>query len=495
MTIPDQRPAPSVLEAAIPVASLILLVALSYYLFGDAGGGGPNQVALIVATMIAVLLAWRRGHTLHDLGGAAIASVESGLGAIFILFAVGALIGTWAMSGTLVAMVYYGLQILNPNYFYVTAAAICGVVSFGIGSSWTVAGTIGIGLMGISANMGLDPAITAGAIISGAYFGDTTSPLSDSANLAAGVGNANLYHHIREMLPTSLGALAISLGIFWLLGSPGSFDATDKMLAIGAAFHISLILFLPLVVVVVMALLKVPPFTTIFTGALLGGVLAVVVAPERVLAFADPAAGVPSWLGCIKGVWQALASGYVSTTGQPALDQVATRGGMSSMLSTVWLIISAFAFGGVAEKTGVLDRLISPIVRTARTSGRLIASLVVSVLAAGISTADQYLAIVLPGRMLKQAFAERGLAPIVLSRSVGASATPTSALIPWNSCGAYLATTLGVATLSYAPYAIFGFASPLLTIAAGYMGFRILRAAPVTGDVSDSQEAGAADKD
>jgi NhaC family Na+:H+ antiporter len=494
MTVSNERRPPSIIEAAIPVASLILLVGLSFYLFGDAGAGGPNQVALIVATMVAALLAWRRGHTLHELGEAAVTSVESGLGAVFILFAVGGLIGTWAMSGTLLAMVYYGLQILNPNYFYVTAAAICAVVSFGVGSSWTVAGTIGIGLMGISSNMGLDPAITAGAIISGAYFGDTTSPLSDSANLAAGVGGANLYDHIREVLPISASAVAISLGIFWLLGSPGSFDATDKMRAIGDSFHISLLLFLPLVVVVVMALLKVPPFTTIFTGALLGGLLAVIIAPERVLAFADPVHGVPTWLGLIKGVWQALASGYVSTTGQPAIDQLATRGGMSSMLTTIWLIIAAFAFGGVAEKTGVLERLISPIVAAARTTGRLVASVVVAVLGSGIATADQYLSIVLPGRMFKPSFAARGLGPTVLSRSVGASGTPTSALIPWNSCGAYLAATLGVATLSYAPYAIFGMASPLLTIAAGYLGFRVLRSRPASTDETGQLEGGAADK-
>ena len=351
MPSPDERRAPSLAEAAIPVASLIILVGLSFYLFGDAGAGGPNQVALIVATMVAVLLGWRRGYTLHELGEAAVASVESGLGAIFILFAVGALIGTWAMSGTLLAMVYYGLQILNPNYFYVTTAAICAVVSFGIGSSWTVAGTIGIGLMGISVNMGLDPAITAGAIISGAYFGDTTSPLSDSANLAAGVGGANLYDHIREVLPISAGALAISLGIFWLLGSPGEFRRHRQNARHRQRLPHLPLLFLPLVVVVVMALLKIPPFTTIFTGALLGGLLAVIVAPERVLAFADPAHGVPTWLGLIKGVWQALGSGYVSTTGQPALDQLATRGGMSSMLTTIWLVIAAFAFGGVAEKS------------------------------------------------------------------------------------------------------------------------------------------------
>ena len=198
MQEPETRPKLSLLEAIIPVASLILLVVLSYYLFGDAGANGPNQVGMVVATMVAVFIAWRRGYTLHELSDAAIASVSSGIGAIFILFAVGALIGTWAMSGTLVTMVYYGLQILNPSYFYVSAAAIAALLAVGIGSSWTVIGTVGIGLMGISDAMGLNSAITTGAVISGAYFGDTVSPLSDSVNLAAGVGNVDLNEHIRR---------------------------------------------------------------------------------------------------------------------------------------------------------------------------------------------------------------------------------------------------------------------------------------------------------
>lgn len=492
MTSSDERPPPSLLQAAIPVASLILLVALAFYLFGDAGANGPNQVALIAATMIAVFVGWWRGYTLQEMGDAAVASVGSGIGAIFILLAVGSLIGTWAMSGTLVAMVYYGLQILNPNYFYVTAAAICAVVSSGIGSSWTVAGTIGIGLMGISANMELNPAITAGAIISGAYFGDTTSPLSDSVNLASGVGNANLYRHIREVAPASFAALAIALVFFWFFGSSGSFDASEKMRAIDSSFHITPILFLPLGMVALMAVLKVPPFTTIFVGALAGGVLAGIYGTERVLALAGSDPDVPAWLGCIKGVWQALASGYVSNTGHPAVDQLASRGGMASMLSTIWLIIAAFAFGGVADKTGVLDRLIAPIVSAARSVGDLIACVVAAVLATSIATADQYLAIVLPGRMFKSSFAARGLDSLVLTRTVGSAATPTSALIPWNSCGAYLAATLGVTTLSYAPYAIFNIASPLLAITGGYLGVRILRAtaksSETVGEVPEPQQ-------
>ncbi len=464
-------------EAVTPVASLIVLVALSYFLFGDGGAGGPNQVALVIATMIAVFVAWRRGHGLDSMRDAAVASVSSGIGAIFILFAVGALIGTWAMSGTLVAMVYYGLQLLSPNYFFVTACAISAIVSASIGSSWTVVGTIGIGFMGIAANMGLNPAIAAGAVISGAYFGDKSSPLSDSANLAAAAAGVDLYAHIRETFITSAVALVLVLGIFLMLGRPGDFDASDKIVAIQQAYDISPVLFLPLVVVVVLAIFRCPPFTAIFIGAIAGGLLAVAVAPGRVIAFANTmgAEGLPAPLALLKGVWLALASGYKATTGTPSIDMLVSRGGMDSMLNTIWLVITALAFGGVVEKAGVLDRLISPLIAKIKSNGGLVASLVGSIFATNVVTADQYIAIVLPGRMFKNAFASRGLAPVVLSRTVGDSATPTSALIPWNSCGAYMAATLGVATLSYAPFAFFCYVSPLLTIAFAFAGIRMIR--------------------
>ena len=226
MIRPKQPEPLSLLEAAIPVVALIALVGLSYFLFGDGGAGGPNQVALVVATMIAVFIGWRRGHDVEALGKAASDSVATGIGAIFILFAVGALIGTWALSGTLVAMVYYGLQLLSPNYFYFTACAISAVVAFSIGSSWTVVGTIGVGFMGIAVSMELNPAIAAGAIISGAYFGDKSSPLSDSANLSAAAAGVPLYTHIRETLLTSIASLAISLTVFFFLrfrARPGHF--------------------------------------------------------------------------------------------------------------------------------------------------------------------------------------------------------------------------------------------------------------------------------
>lgn len=489
MTKPDEPQPLTLIEAIIPIAALIVLVAVSFYLFGDAGAKGPNQVALVVATLVAVFIGWRRGHTLDSLRDAAVASVGSGVGAIFILLAVGSLIGTWAMSGTLLAMVYYGLQILNPNYFYVTAAALCAVISFGIGSSWTVVGTIGIGLMGISLNMGLNPAITAAAIISGAYVGDTTSPLSDTANLAAGVAGADLYPHLRETAVTSLLALVITLAFFWTQGTSGEFDASDKIAAIEASFHISPILFVPLVLVVGLALFRFPPFTSIFLGALAGGVVAAIVAPERVVAFAGAAEGTWHGLALLKGVWLSLASGYRASTGHPAIDVLVSRGGMSSMLDTIWLVITALAFGGVVEKAGVLERVIAPVLAAAKSGGALVASLVGAVFATNVVTADQYIAIVLPARMFKGAFEKRGLAPVVLSRTVAASGTPTSALIPWNSCGAYMAATLGVTTMSYLPYAVFNFASPLLTIALAYMGFRMLRAAPAAAASATGSDA------
>jgi Na+:H+ antiporter, NhaC family len=259
------------------------------------------------------------------------------------------------------------------------------------------------------------------------------------------------------------------------MGGGGDLDPLYKLGILDGDFHISLVLFLPLALVVALAILKVRPFTTLFLGALAGGLIAVIVAPERVQAFANADRHVPHWLAQIKGVWAALGSGYVSTTGHEMVDRLATRGGMESMLKTIWLIMAAFAFGGVAEKIDVLNWLITPIINAATSAGAAVGMLVVSVLGTSIATADQYLSIVLPGRMFKRAFGDLGHPPLLLSSSVGAAATPTSALIPWNSCGAYVAATLGVATFSYAPYAVFNLVNPVLAILIAYIGARTLR--------------------
>lgn len=464
----------SMSEAAIPVVALIGLVAISFALFGDAGAMGPNQVALVMAAMVALVIGRRAGHTGEALREAAVASVGTGVSAIFILFAVGALVGTWAMSGTLMSMVYYGLQLLSPHYFYMTTALICGVIAFAIGSSWTVVGTVGVGLVAIAINMDMSPAITAGAVISGAYFGDKSSPLSDTANLAAAVAGADLYQHIRETMLVSLPAMAGTLLLFLMLGAPGDFDASAKMQLIRDTFGVSLWHFLPLLVVIALAVARFPPFTTIMMGALAGALVAVVMSPDRVIAFAA-APDLPGPVALLKGAWLAIASGYTSTTGHASIDMLASRGGMESMLNTVWLIIAALAFGGVVEKAGVIERLMAPVLERVRSNGRVVASLIGSTVATNVVTADQYIAIVLPGRMFKGSFEKRGLAPVVMSRALGDSATVTSALIPWNSCGAYMAATLGVATLAYAPFAFFCFLSPLVSIAYAYLGIRMLK--------------------
>ncbi len=480
---------PSLIEALLPVAVLVVLLGLSYYLFGDEASAGPNQIALLFCSLGAAFVALRRGYTLKEVREAAMDSVATGLSSIFILLAVGSLIGTWAMSGTLMAMVYYGLQILSPDYFYVTAAIICALVALSIGSSWTVAGTIGIGLMGIASEMRLDPAITAGAIISGAYFGDKSSPLSDATNLACVAAGAKLYDHIKETLWTSVPTLAATFVLFWLLGQPGEFDVSETSADIEAAVDVSLVAFLPLALVLALAVLRLPPFATIFLGALAGGLLAVLTNPDQVIAFVDDPELWPGF-ALLKGVWSAMATGYVSNTGHPGIDELLSRGGMASMLVTIWLILTALAFGGVVEKIGVLDRLIAPVIRAAKSTGALISSMVAAALGANILAADQYIAIVIPGRMFRTAFRARNLAPVVLSRAVGDSATVTSTLIPWNSCGAYMAATLGVATISFAPFCFFNLLNPLVTILFAFTGFRMLTTQGLEGEAA--AEAGSA---
>ncbi|KAA1056576.1 Na+/H+ antiporter NhaC family protein [Azospirillum argentinense] len=447
---------PTLLDALLPMIALIALLALSYLLFGKDASAGPNQVALLFSGIIAAGIAYKNGMPWDGVRQAVVDGIATGLAAIMILLAVGALIGTWALSGTIVAMVYYGLQILSPHYFYATTAIICALVGFSIGSSWTVAGTIGIGLMGVAASMNLSPEITAGAVISGAYFGDKASPLSDTANLATAVTGSGIYEHIRESLFTSVPALLVAILLFGMLGAPGDFDATAMISGIESHFTVSLWAFTPLLLVLGLSIARFPPFITIFFGALAGGLLAVVLEPARVVAFAA-APEMPAAVAMLKGVWMALANGYVAHSGNESLDVILTRGGMSSMMNTVWLIITALSFGATVEHAG------------------LVATVVATCIGANIVTSDQYISIALPGRLFKAEFAKRGLAPVLLSRVVGDSATVTSPLIPWNSCGAYMAAALGVSATGFAMYCFFNILNPLVTILFAVSGLRVWR--------------------
>ena len=315
---------PSLLDAAVPCTALIVLLGLSYFLFGNDASSGPNQIALLFCGIIAAGIAYKNGMPWNGIRQAVVDGIALGLPAIMILLAVGALIGTWALSGTIITMVYYGLKLLSPAYFYATTALVCAIVAFSIGSSWTVAGTIGIGLMGVGASMNLSPAITAGAVISGAYFGDKASPLSDTVNLATATAGSQIYDHIRESLWTSIPSLAIAIILFAFMGTAGEFDATQLLAGIESKVTVSVWAFFPLLIVLVLSVMRFPPFIAIFIGALAGAVSAILLAPEAVVAFAA-APDLPYALALLKGAWSALSTGYVANTGVAMLDEILTR--------------------------------------------------------------------------------------------------------------------------------------------------------------------------
>jgi len=468
---------PTLIDALIPVASLVLMLALSVKLFGADSSSGPNQIVLTIGAAIAAIVAIRNGHRWVEIQKAIVAGIGTAMGAIMILLSVGALIGTWLMAGTVPSLIYYGLELLNPQVFYAAACLICAIASLTTGSSWTVAGTLGVALIGVSMGLGLSPEIAAGAIISGAYFGDKMSPLSDTTNLAPAVVGIDLFTHIRHMAWTTFPSFLLALVLFASIGF-GTVTETDSTVlselrtTLDSAFDVTPWALLPLAVVFFMAYKKVPPMPTILFGALLGGILAVVIQPGVVLAFAD-APDLPQWMTMAKGVWLALANGFVSDTGNGSVDDLLTRGGMSSMLVTIWLIMTAMAFGAVLEHGGMLMRLIESTLKAARSTGSLVLSVVLSCIGINIIAADQYISIVVPGKMYKVEFAKRNLDPRNLSRVIEDSGTLTSPLVPWNTCGAYMAATLGVATLAYLPFVFFNLINPVVSVIYGYTGFTI----------------------
>jgi len=483
----EPKPA-SLLDALIPVVSLAVMLMLSVYLFGADSSYGPNQIVLTLGAAIAAIIAIQNGHQWKDILEAIVHGIGTSMGAVLILLAVGALIGTWLMAGTVPALIYYGLEILNPQFFYVATCLICAVGALATGSSWTVAGTLGVALIGVALGLGLSPAITAGAIVSGAYFGDKMSPLSDTTNLAPAVAGTDVFTHIQHMIWTTAPSFVIALLIFTGIGLGVEIDGDSNALesfgaTLGSAFNITPLALIPLVVVFTMAIRKVPPLPTILFGALLGGFTAIVLQPDVVLAFANSPDLSPA-MAMTKGVWLALADGYVSSTGVAEIDDLLSRGGMSSMLVTIWLVMTAMSFGAVLEYAGMLRRLVQGALAAAKTTGSLITTVVLSCIGINIIAADQYIAIVLPGKMFKAEFQRRKLAPQNLSRVIEDSGTLTSPLVPWNTCGAYMATTLGVGTLVYLPFAFFNLINPLVSMLYGFTGFTIKRM-----DEADAAEA------
>lgn len=463
-----------------PIALLVFLLFSAVQLFGADASYGPNQVALLIASAAAGLVGMYRGLTWAEVQESMVAGIKVGLGPILILLAVGGLIGSWMIAGTVPAMIYYGVSILNPSIFFAAAAIICALASISIGSSWTVAGTLGIGLIGIADSYGLSPAVAAGAIISGAYFGDKLSPLSDTTNLAAACTSVDLFAHIRHMLWTTVPAFCVALLFFSLIPS-GAATAPEQIAELRAAisqeFNVGVGVLIPLAVMIGLIWKRVPAYPAIMLATLAGILTALTLQADVVRKFAfmaNPEATMP----VVEGLWRTLFAGFEGTTTNEELNRLISKGGIASMLNTVWLIVSALAFGGVLERTGILKQILDSVLTLVKSTGDLVAATVTSGFLTNILAADQFLAIALPGRLFSSTYDDRGLSRENLSRTLEDSATMTSALIPWNTCGAYMAATLGVATFDYAPYAIFNLACPLIAIGFGYLAFKQKSAVP-----------------
>jgi Na+:H+ antiporter, NhaC family len=474
---------PSLLDAVLPIVVLIGLLALTIAFFGVDATNGPLQVALLLSAAFASLIAFKNGYTVAAIRDATVGGVTTAMGAIFILLAVGALIGTWNMAGTIPTVVSYGIRLVSPSWFYVAAAAVCALVGMVTGSSWTTAGTLGVAFVGMAKVMGLEEPIAAGAVICGAYFGDKMTPLSETTILVPQLVGRGLTtgQHIRNMVWTAGPALGISLVLFFLLGlnaEPESAVSTQAAQdALGKAFNISVVNLLPLALLVVFAILKYPPFLAILGSALLAGILAPFTQSAAVKAFVDEP-GLGSVATAVKANFAAMATGFVSDSGVAPIDELFSRGGMASLLTTVWLVLGALSFAAVVEHAGFLQRLLVPIVARARGRGSLILAVNASGIGLNMVAGDQYVADVLPARMFRGEFARRGLAPQVLSRAVEDSGTVTSVLVPWNTCGAYISGVLGVSTASYFPFCFFNILSPVLDVLFGFIGFKVPNATP-----------------
>lgn len=471
----------SIWVALIPLVTLIVLLALSVKFYGDSSSLGANQIALLMAAAVAHIIGLYRGLNWKELEEATVEAISRAMGALMILFAVGSLIGSWMLSGTAPAMIYYGLAILDPAWFFPASMLICAMVATSIGSSWTTAGTVGLALVGIAQLMGLNTAMAAGAVISGSYFGDKLSPLSDTTNLAPAMVGTDLFTHIQHMLWTTIPSAIIALILFTILGWGGAQEAGSAEAmeitreALENTFNLGFPVFIPLILLVTLALKKVPAYPAIGMGALAGIVVALTYQTEGVITFVGDTQGLSQTSVLFKGAWQALFSGYSADTGISDLDNLLSRGGMASMVTTVWLIITAMTFGASMERSGLLQMITGALLKGVKGTGSLIATTVFTAFGLNIFASDQYMAIVLPGRMFRLEFEKHGLAPQNLSRTLEDAGTMTSALIPWNTCGAFMSAALGVPTLAYLPYAFLNILNPLIAIFYGFANIALVR--------------------
>lgn len=480
MTQP-QLQSPSLALSLLPVGVLIGLLAADVVVFGEDSSYGANQIAMLLAATVAGAIGMMRGTKWTEISRSMAHSVSQTTEAIMILLMIGALSGTWLIAGIIPAFIHYGLQILEPGIFLFAACVICGILSLATGSSWGTVGTVGVALIGIGTALGLNPGWVAGAIISGAYFGDKMSPLSDTTNIAAAVGGTDLFKHIRYMMITTVPSLSVALIVFLIVGFGGGANATgfEAEFAAGfgeavfGAFDIHLGLFVAPVAVIVLIAKKVPAAAALMIGTLLGGITAILFQPEIIRSVAGLSGDASYALASFKALIQSMALDSAVQTDNELANELLSASGMAGMLNTVWLILCAMVFGAVMQATGMLERITRAILSGVQSAFGLVARTVGTCLAFNILASDQYLAIVVPGNMLKDAYDEKGLAPENLSRTLEDSGTVTSVLIPWNTCGVAQSGILGISVWTYLPYCIFNWVSPIMTMAVAAIGFRI----------------------
>lgn len=469
---------PSFLQALIPILILIALLTINVVVLGNDAISGANQIALLLASGVAGIIAFRCGHSWEHIEVSIVKSISSAMGAMLILLTIGSLAGTWLLSGIVPAMIYYGLKILNPTLFLFAACVVCCIVSLATGSSWSTVATVGIALLGIGKAMDIHEGVIAGAIISGAYFGDKMSPLSDTTNLAPAMAGTDLFTHIRYMMYTTMPTLAITLIIFFIWGftldtTGAATDSSTVLQAIESRFNLSPFLFVVPILVIVMIVKKVPALPALLIGALLGGIAAIIFQPNLIVEIANVKDNF------VKASFIAVMNAMTTTiniqTADPMISELLTAKGMSGMLNTIWLILCAMIFGGAMESAGLLRIIAEKIIQYAHSTGSLVASTTATCIFFNFTASDQYMAIAVPGRMYADTFRKRGLKPELLSRTLEDSGTVTSVLIPWNTCGATQANVLGVATMAYAPYCFFCIISPLMTVLQAYLNYKIRR--------------------
>ncbi len=477
MTEQDNHLKITFFQALFPILILVILLGYNVFIYGDDATGGANQFALIFAGVVAAVIGFSKNIKYDDMLEAVVDNVKSTGSAIFILLMVGALAGTWLVSGIIPTMIFYGLKILNPTFFLAAALVITCIISLATGSSWTTTATIGIALMGIGKALGLPAGMIAGAVLSGAYFGDKMSPLSDTTNLAPAMAGTDVFTHVKYMGYTTIPTILITLIIFIVLGFRfnGNVmqDTTSLVDSIQNTFYVTPLLFIVPIVVIALIIKKAKPLTALFVGTILAGIFAVIFQPEVIMKIAG--SDTFNFNTAYRGVMNSMTNSVFIPSGNELLDknELFSAGGMSGMLSTIWLILCAMFFGGIMQEIGALQKISNTLLTYAKSTFGLFASTTATCIFFNGTASDQYLAIVVPGKMYQKAFKDKGLAPENLSRTLEDSGTVTSILFPWNTGGAYQSKTLGVATGEYVWFAFFNLLSPIMTLIFAYFSIKI----------------------